>query len=129
MGFLDDLAGNVEANMQLFTTFKVDVLDSENNALTIRRYQSGPSVRFIDRSRDDLIGLQVLVRNESQQIASDTIEAITDYLEMLKEGAVTSSDGSYQFLNCDIYIHPLLVEKSDANAYLYSAIFQATIHK
>lgn len=129
MGFFDDLAGNIEANMQLFTTFKIDILDTEDNALTLRRYQSGPSDRFIDGSRDDLIGLQVLVRNTDQQTASNTIESITDYLETLKEGAVTSSDGSYQFLNCDIYIHPLLVEKTDTNAYLYSAIFQAKIYK
>jgi hypothetical protein len=129
MGLLDDLADHLERNISLFATFKIDILSDDDNALTIRRYQSGPSQRFIDGTRDDLIGFQVLVRNLDQKIAVDTIEVLTDYLEKLKEGQITSSDGSYNFINCDLYIHPLLVEKTDQGAYLYSTLFQARIYK
>jgi hypothetical protein len=127
LSFLDDLASNLESHLSLFTTFKIDILSDDDNALTIRRYQSGPSQRFINKSRDDLIGLQVLVRNADQKVAVDTTESITEYLEKLQ--VLTSSDGSYQFISCDVYVNPLLVEKTDRNTYLYSVLFQAKINK
>lgn len=127
MAFLDDLANNLEYNLSLFTTFKIDILSEDDNALTLRRYQSGPSQRFMNNSRDDVIGIQVLSQNQDQQVAVNTLETITDYLEKLT--SLTSSDGSYQFLNCNIYVHPLLVEKTDHGNYLYSALFQANINK
>lgn len=127
MSLFDDLATNLETNLSLFTTFKIDVMDEKNEALTLRRYQSSPSQRFMDGTRDDFIGLQVLVKSKDQKLAIDTIEAITEYLEKLK--SLTSSDGSYKFSTCDIYIHPLLVERTDSNAYLYQTSFIIRIYK
>lgn len=126
MGFFDDLALHLESNLTLFTTFKVDMLSDENNALTLRRYQSAPSLKFMDKGHDDTIGLQVLVRNTDQQTAIDTLEAITDHLVKME----TLGDGSeYEFLSCDMYINPLFIEKTDEGAYLYQAMFYCKVFK
>lgn len=129
MGFFDDLADNLESNFSLFATIKLDIMSENQNALTIRRYQSGPSQRFMNGTRDDLIGFQLLVRHTDQVTAINTIETLSEYLEKLKAGNITSSDGSYEFLSCDLYVHPLLVEKTDHGAYLYSVLFQAKVYK
>lgn len=127
MGLIEDLADSLDANLSLFTIFKIDVLSAEDNALTIRRYQSSQSTRFIDNSRDDLIGIQILVKNTDQRLAIDSIEKIRDYLATLE--GLQSSDGSYEFIGIDIYIQPLLVEKTDHGAYLYQAMFTAKIYR
>lgn len=124
---IDDIATNLEANLSLFATFKIDVLSDDNNALTIRRYTSGQTTKFIDKSRDDILGIQILVKNTDQGVSADTIEKINDYLVNLDN--LTSSDNSYTFVSCDVYIQPLLVEKTDHGSYLYQAMYQVKIHK
>jgi hypothetical protein len=129
LSFIDDIVNHLELNLELFTTFKIDILSEEENALTIRRYQSAPSQRFFDTSRDDEIGFQILSRNMDQLLAVSTLDRLMDYLERLTNVDMQSSDGSYQFLDCKTYVYPILVEKTDKGGYLYQSMFKATIYK
>jgi hypothetical protein len=79
----------------------------------------------MDKGRDDVLGLQVLSRHLNQQTAINTLEDIKNYLAKLDN---LNTDGSYEFISCDIYIQPILVEKTDRNAYLYQAMFQIKIN-
>jgi hypothetical protein len=126
MSLVDDLANHLESSLSLFTTFKIDVLSEEDNALTIRRYQSGSSLDFLDDGRDDTIGVQILSKNKNQQLAVETLENIVDYLYKTKN---IPNDGSYQYITTNIYIQPILVEKTDRDSYLYSTLLQIIIHK
>lgn len=126
MSLVDDVANYLESSLSLFTTFKIDILSEDDNALTIRRYQSGSSLNFLDDGRDDVIGVQILSKNKDQKIAADTLESIVDFLYKSKG---VPNDGSYQYINTNIYVHPILVEKTDRDSYLYSTLLQITIHK
>jgi hypothetical protein len=104
----------------------MDILSEDDNALTIRRYQSGSSLNFLDNSRDDTIGIQILAKNKNQQIAVETLELIVDFLYKSEN---IPNDGSYQYITTNIYINPILVEKTDRDSYLYSTLLQVVIHK
>jgi hypothetical protein len=128
MGLIDDIANHLESSLSLFTTFKIDVLSKEDNALTLRRYQSGSSLWFFDDTRDDTLGIQVLSRNLNQSTAVNTLETIVNFLVNLKANGLPN-DGSYEFISCNVYINPVIVEKTDRNAYLYSALLQIIINR
>jgi hypothetical protein len=124
----DDILNYLETKQQslgLFTTFKVDILGEEDNALTIRSTPSAPGSRFYNGARDDQIQFQILVRHLNQSTALQVINNIAIELEKM----VLPNTASYQFIDCSIYLYPTLVEKNDRGAYLYSALFQATINQ
>lgn len=127
--FIDDLANHLEAKFSLFDSFSVDVLPEDLNALTIRRTPSAPLERFFDGSRDWVIAFQILVKHQNQGQAIDTMNQLIIYLDELGSNAVTSADGSYQFIKSEIYTMPILVEKDSRGSYIYSALFNATITK
>jgi hypothetical protein len=127
MDLLKDIADDLEAKLNPFTAFKIDVLSEEDNALTIRRYTSNQSTKFMDKGRDDVIGIQILSRNTDQQTAINTLEQIKNHLVNL-DNKNFITDGSYEFISCDIYIQPILVEKTDRNTYLYQAMFQVKVN-
>ncbi|MCS0652026.1 minor capsid protein [Cytobacillus firmus] len=127
--FIDDMANHLEAKFTLFDSFSVDVLPEDLNAITIRRTPAAPLERYLDDSRDWIIAFQILVKHQNQGQAIDTMNQLTIYLDELGPNAVTSADGSYQFIKSEIYTMPLLVEKDSRGSYIYSALFNATITK
>jgi Bacteriophage minor capsid protein len=127
--FIDDLANHLEAKFSLFDSFSVDVLLEDLNALTIRRTPAAPLESFFDGSRDWVIAFQILVKHQNQGQAIDTMNDLAVYLDELGPNAVTSADGSYQFIKSEIYTMPILVEKDSRGSYIYSALFNATITK
>lgn len=126
MGFIDDVINNLETNMVLPSTFTVDVLSANDITLCIRRTPSSPTTRYADRSRDDVVAFQILVKHTNHLNAINTIDAIVEHLEGLTN---LPNDGPYQFINMEVYTLPLLVEKTDRGSYIYSALFQAIIYK
>lgn len=121
MDVLDSVIDHLEGTLDLPTTFKVDVLSGDDNALTIRVTPSTPGNEFLDGSEDDEIAFQVLVKHKSQLKAKQLSEGIADALERtwVYDGLVKCRKTSY----------PLLVEVTDRNCYLYSTMFSTTIYK
>lgn len=127
MDLIDRILDYLEGNMTLFTTFTVDVLRESHEALAIRRTPSAPSMRFLDDSRDDVIAFQILVKHKNQFKAILTINEIVKALEGLKENEIVSNENSFEFLKCELYTNPLLVEQDKRGSYVYSALFNAEV--
>lgn len=127
--FIDDMANHLEETFSLFAPIKVDILPEDPNAITIRRTPASPYERFFDGARDWNIAFQILVKHKNQGVAIDTINDLSVYLDELGPDAVTSADGSYQFIKSEIYTMPILVEKDSRGSYVYSTIFYTTISK
>jgi hypothetical protein len=124
VNFIDAIMDHLESNLDLFKTFKADILGEDDDALAIKRIPSSPNMRFMDGSRDDVVAFQVLVRNKDQLKAINTIVAISNALESLPELIIDEG----QLIKCELYSLPTIVG-SDRELYLYSALFNATIHK
>lgn len=125
MDLLDRMIDSIET-LNLFTTFSIDVMKDNDNALTIRQAPSSPSIRFLDNSFDNVLLFQILVKHTDQKIAINTLEIISNHIENISK--LPSNDGSYEFIKCEKYTNPLLVEKSDRGFYIYTAMFQTIIN-
>lgn len=125
MDFMDKVLDHLESNLTLFSTFKVDILSDDANALTIRRTPSSPSSRFFDDTRVDEFMFQILVKNTSQRIALETINNIVVELEDLK--FIYAETDSFELLKCEVYTLPLFVEEDSRGSYIYTALFKATL--
>lgn len=128
--FIDDMATYLEFNMDLFANLTVDILPDTDNALTIRRTPSAPSGRYMDASKDWIISFQILVKHQEQWQAIQTMNDITIHLDQLgPDTLILPDDASYQFIKCEAYTMPVLVEKDSRGSYIYSALFNATIYR
>jgi hypothetical protein len=128
--FIDDVANYLEAKLDLFTSFTVDMLPDDPNALTIRRTPSAPAGRYLDGSKEWVISFQILVKHKDQWRAIQAINEITVHLDELGPDAlIMPADSSYDFTKCEVYTMPVLVEKDSRKSYIYSALFNATLLK
>lgn len=129
MDLLDRVADYLENNMNLFDTFTVDMMRDDETGLTIRRTPSSPSDdRYLDDSRNDVIAFQILTKHKDQQQAINTLNSILKVLEGLEKESIASEDNSFEFVKCDVYTHPVLVERDARGSYIYSALFRAEIY-
>lgn len=115
----------LEANLTLFTTFKQDILSAEDNALTIRLAPSAPSERFYDTSKENVISFQILSKHTNQFLALQTLYDISKVLENILD--LPSQNGSYTFSKIELYTNPTWVNKTEQNAHIYTALFNAHI--
>lgn len=127
MDFIDRTLDYLEGNLDLFARFTVDFMPEKNKSLTIRRTPSAPSARFMDGSRDDVISFQILVKHPRQTEAIKTLQDIIDTLESLEEGTIQSVNGSFDFINCDLYTNMTLVERDERKNFIYTALFNANL--
>ncbi|HWI50265.1 MAG TPA: minor capsid protein [Rummeliibacillus sp.] len=126
MDIVDRLADKLEQELNLFTTISIDVLKSDDNAITIRHVPSSPNNMFMDKTYDIELVFQTLVKHIEQQTTIQAIEAIQSHIEKLN--ALPSNDSSYEFIKAEQYVTPTLLEIDERNCYIYTAMFKVNIH-
>lgn len=126
MSILDDIATKLETDLDLYSTLKVDILGSADQAITIRHAPSAPSSRFYNKAFDNIVAFQILVKHTKQSLAISTIEEIAKYLDRLEN--LQLKDPDYTFIKCEINVNPTMVEQTQKGAFIYTALFETTIH-
>lgn len=109
----------------LNTTVSVGILPSSPNSICIRLSPGTSRTLYLDKGRVYQTSFQVLVKNESQREAIRLIYEITNHLDQLIAGDLSLSDDKYHFIQCEVYTLPNFVEKTEANEYIYTALFNA----
>lgn len=127
MDFLDRMKQYIESNMLLFKkTLTVGPLTSGND-ISILAIPSVKPSKNLDMSRNYVFAFQILVRHHDQYKSYTTCQQISDKLDTLTNGAVTSGDGSFTFVKCEVYTTPNWVEQTP-EGHIYTAMFQAELY-
>lgn len=127
MDFLDRMKQYIESNMLLFKkTLTVGPLTSGND-ISILAIPSVKPTKNLDMSRNYIFAFQILVRHLDQYKSYTTCQQISDKLDTLTNGAVTSGDGSFTFVKCEVYTTPNWVEQTP-EGHIYTAMFQAELY-
>ncbi|PJZ00381.1 hypothetical protein CPT06_11185 [Bacillus vallismortis] len=127
MDFLNRMKEYIEQNISLFKTpLSVGSL-KENNDIAIVPVPGTPPSKNLNMKRNYIFPFQILIRHSKEYISYSTCQDIADKLDILTNGAVTSGDGSFDFVNCGIYVTPNFVEKTP-EGFTYTAMFQAELY-
>lgn len=126
MDFLDRVIDYIEANVSLYAPMRVGIL-SDDDSIAIRPTPSTPPEGYLIGDRARNFPFQVLTQHSQANISYQTLEAITEALDGLRNEAITSSDGSFVFVKCEVYTGPNFVEVTSRGKHIYTAIFQAEL--
>ncbi|MCT8138643.1 hypothetical protein H1D32_13365 [Anaerobacillus sp. CMMVII] len=128
MDFLDRLIDWIEGNVELFTLIEKSRMRNKGPAIAIRQTPTPPSTRYMDGSKLDNFGFQVLVRHNDVQKATDTIYAITKAVDGLNGDDIKSENNSFELVQIEVYTNPNHVETNDRNEEIYTALFVAQLY-
>lgn len=127
MDFLDRMKEYMENNMPLFKKpVSVGPLNSAEDIAILPIPGTQPT-KNLDMSRNYIFPFQILVRHLNQRTSYVTCQQIANKLDTLTNGAVTSGDGSFNFVKCDLYTTPNWVETTP-QGHIYTAMFQAELY-
>ncbi|CAF1777872.1 hypothetical protein NRS6094_04317 [Bacillus subtilis] len=127
MDFLDRMKQYIESNIPLFKkVLTVGPLQSGND-ISILEIPGVKPTKNLDMSRNYIFPFQILVRHHDQHVSYTTCQQISDQLDKLTNGAVTSGDGSFDFVICEVYTTPNWVEQTP-EGHIYTAMFQAELY-
>lgn len=130
MDFLKQMKKYIETNIPIFKTpLSVgDLTDGEitGNDIAIIPIPGTPPTKNLDSGKNYVFAFQILVRHEKGSLSYSTCQLIADYLDGLSNGAVTSADGSFVFVTCDLYVTPNFVERTKWGD-IYTAMFRAEL--
>ncbi|NUJ19283.1 hypothetical protein FKN04_22380 [Bacillus glycinifermentans] len=127
MDFLNQIKKYIETNIPVFKTpLSVGALLDGDDIAIVAIPGIQPN-KNLDLSRNYVFPFQILVRHAKSSISYSTCQTIADHLDTLTNGAVTSGDGSFNFVKCDLYTTPNFVERT-ADGDIYTAMFQAELY-
>ncbi|ODB74136.1 hypothetical protein A7310_17935 [Bacillus velezensis] len=127
MDFFDRMKEYIENNISLFQNpLSVGGLVKDND-ISILAIPGPPSKKNMAMERGYTFPFQILVRHRSQEKSYKTCQQISDHLDRLINGAIVSRDGSFEFVTCNMYTSPNIVETTPKGA-IYTAMFQAEIY-
>lgn len=126
MDFLDRVMDYLEANLSLYAPIRVGIL-GDGDSIAIRPTPGMPPQGYLTGDRLRVYSFQVLTQHQKPNIALGTLEAIAQALSGLENGAITSSDGSFSFVSCEVYTQPNFVEVTSQGVHVYTAIFHAEL--
>lgn len=127
MDFLDQMKQYIENNIPLFKKPLTVGQLKDGNDISILPIPSVKPIKNLDMSRNYIFAFQILVRHLDQNVSYATCQQISDKLDKLTNGAVTSGDGSFDFVICEVYTTPNWVEKTP-EGHIYTAMFQAELY-
>lgn len=128
MDFLEQVKSYIENNVTLYKTpLSVSMLQPGND-IAIRSTPGSPSDRYVTGNKTHSFQFQILTRHETDKTAFDAIQNITQVLDGLTNGAISSSNGSFTFNKCEVYTLPNFIEETEHGESIYSAMFQAEIY-
>lgn len=128
MDFFDRLLDWVEVNVQLFSIIEKSRMRNEGPAIAVRKTPTPPNARYMDGSKIDDFGFQVLVRNMDAVTVIDTIERITKAVDGLTGKDIESHNNSFLLVKIEVYTNPNYVETNDRNEEIYTALFVAELY-
>lgn len=126
--FFEAVKEHLEENLDLFSNVRMSVLDIDEEDIVFKFTPSSPGVRYMDKAVTKNIVFQILVKHKDRRVATKTSENIAEALE-LSDGELSPEDGSFYFTKCEIYTEPSEIDKTAKKIYVWSAMFQAEIHK
>ncbi|MBU9711063.1 minor capsid protein [Evansella tamaricis] len=134
MDFFDRLIDWIEANHDLFTFIEKSRMSNEGPAIAIRQTPQPPGERFLNGSKVQLFGFQLLVRHSNRVLAMETLDSLYNALDGQKgrdkEGnfIIPSSNNSFYLLKIEGYTSPNYVDTNDRGEELYTAMFVAELY-
>lgn len=128
MDFLDRILDYIESSVPLYDSFSVGTL-KDGNSVAVRPTPTSISTRYVEGSKIYPYGFQVLTKHKNMLTAYKAIQDVTEAIDGLTNGAITSSDGSFVFDKCEATTLPNWVEKDTQGYTIYTAIFQAELYK
>ena len=111
---------------KLFATVKIGSLDATGKAIAVRMIPSGRGERYFEGSTKK-VNFQFLTKSKNQLEAINGLEKIADKLSDVRNDGIPSLTGKFALLSCDIYTTLNLVEKTNTNEYIYTALFTAEL--
>ncbi len=126
MDFLDRMIDYIEANVSLYKPMRVGIL-GDGDSIAIRATPGDPPDGYLAGDRLRNYPFQILAQHSSANTAYQTLETITKAIDGLGYGAITSSDGSFVFVKCEVYTSPNFVEVTSKGLHVYTAIYQAEL--
>lgn len=127
MDFLDRLSDFIENRVELNSHVVWGKLSTSRKSVAIRPTPSSTISRSYDRGKTYEYSFQVLVKDPDQLITMRVLQDITDLLDGLPNSAITSEDGSFIFVKCEVYSYPSYLEETDHDEYIYTAMFTAEL--
>lgn len=128
LDFLDRLIDWIEENVELFTLIEKSRMRNKGPAIAIRQTPTPPSTRYMDGSKLDDFGFQILIRHEDVLQVTDTIQRIKKSVDGLNGDTIKSDNGSFKLVQIDVYTNPNYVETNDRNEEIYTALFVAQLY-
>jgi hypothetical protein len=129
MDFLPRIMDAIETNIELNAPLKVGLLEPASSAAAIRTVSSGIVTRYMDGSAIYHVAFQILIQDADQQRAVNILDDITDFLEGLTKDNVISGNNSFNFVTSNVSVLPNLVQKTNNDEYIYTAIYAAQLEK
>nr|WP_099682637.1 minor capsid protein [Bacillus pumilus] len=126
MDFLERMKIYIETNVLPGQKIEVGAV-KDGNSIAISPTPGIQPNKDLNLGRHYTFPFQILVRHSYSLTGYTTCQRIADHLDTLTNGAVTSSDGSFIFVNCGVYVTPNFVERT-AQGDLYTALFQAELY-
>ncbi|QWI52520.1 minor capsid protein [Bacillus mycoides] len=115
----------------MFANIKADLLDMGTNntprkSIAMRMIPSALGEQYFE---GEIINkqFQVLVKSDNQLEVNNTTEAIARELNNVHKRVFNAIDGSYTLRRLNVYVEPNFVEKTDANEFIYTALFSVEL--
>lgn len=127
MDFLDRLKEYTEGLNITPPVIQIGVYNTNGNSVAIRPAPSNINERYMSKGKIYPFSFQILVHHSDNLIGYNTIESLLSAYENLSNGAITSSDGSFNLVSVQCTTTPNFVEKTSFGV-LWTAIFNAELY-
>lgn len=125
--FLQRLKDHMEGLLYTPPTVSIGLYNESGNSVAIRPSPANINERHMNKGKIYPFNVQILVHNRENDVAYSTIEKLFNEYDNISNGAITSSDGSFDLISVNFTTTPNFVQKS-SYGYLWTAIFQAELY-
>ncbi|WP_077623840.1 phage tail terminator protein [Sediminibacillus massiliensis] len=127
MDFLERLKAYTEGLSYTPPTVGIGLYKEDGNSIALRPSPANISERYMEKSKIYPFSFQLLVHHRDNLEAYRMIEQLLSEYENLSNGAITSSDGSFQLVSFQCTTTPNFVQKTSYGA-LWTAMFEAELY-
>ncbi|MGJ9460287.1 phage tail terminator protein [Oceanobacillus sp. CF4.6] len=127
MDFLDRLKEYQEGLPFTPSIIQIGLYKEDGNSVAIRPAPSNINERYMEEGKIYPFSFQMLVHNQSNVFAYDSLNQLTSQLDNLSNGAITSSDGSFNLISMQCTTTPNFVQKTSYGV-LWTAIYNAELY-
>jgi hypothetical protein len=110
----------------LFAPVTIGTLQATEKAIAVRMIPSERGERYHNGSTKKA-NFQFLTKSKNQLEAINGLESIANKLTDVRNDGIPSLTGKFTLISCDIYTTLNMVEKTNVNEYIYTALFTAEL--